>query len=110
MMAFHHVSPDSKVFIDLVLFEEVYFLQGMIHFLLFNPFLLRHKTSLFVDELSDPFAAYCHILIRIFLLKLYNMIIIGMQSFIEIEEILAHVGEVPKEVKNYNWCHILLIF
>jgi hypothetical protein len=75
-VSLHHVLPNTKVFIDLVLLEKVNLLQLLVHILLGHPFLLRYEVGLLLHKLSHSLATYSHVLVKVPLVEVHDAVIV----------------------------------
>lgn len=64
-MPFHFVLPDHEVLAELVLAEEVNFLQLVVDLLILQPLIPGQELSFFVMVEGDSLATYCHVLFAI---------------------------------------------
>lgn len=96
----HLVLPDSEVLAELVLFEEVNALEGVIPLLVDQPLLLRQELRLLVVVERDALAADGHVLQWVALRVGDDLVVVGMAGPVEVEEVFQHFREIFVELED----------
>lgn len=96
----HKVLPYAKVLVQLVVAEEVYRLQLVVHVLFGYPLIPSQKMSVLLDELSDALTADSHVLVLVAFVELHDAVVVRVGVLVQVEEVQVHVGMALKETED----------
>ena len=77
-MSSHSILPNSEILRQLILFEEVNFLQSIVSLFINTPLFSSHELCFFIVIQSNALAANGHILAGVALCIGDNLIVIGV--------------------------------
>ena len=106
----HPIFPNAEVFAQLILIEEINFLEFIVDFFVGQPLLTSEKLGFFFMVEGNPLATNSHVFRGVPFSIGHNLVIIRMAYSIEVEEILYHFGECIIEWENLMWTKVVFHF